>query len=73
MTSLTESWTETKNERRCTLIGKKFSQGINAEENRELAELQEELSTYRKKAAPLPYDVIEVLRAALDSPEASTS
>ena len=66
-------WTESKNERRCALIRKKFSQGINAAETCELAELQESLSAYRKQAAPLPYDVIDVLQAAISSSPASPS
>lgn len=61
------SWTDQKNERRCALIREKFSRGIDAEESRELDGLQEELSAYRKQAAPLPYDVIDVLQAALDA------
>jgi hypothetical protein len=61
------SWTQEKNERRCSLIRKKFSQGIDADEARELGRLQEELSVYRKESASLPYDVVDVLQAALDS------
>jgi hypothetical protein len=68
-----EFWTETKNERRCALIRKKFSQGIDSEEARELAELQEELSAYRKQAVPLPYDVVEVLEAALHASPAPSA
>ena len=71
--SVAGSWTESKNERRHALIRKKFSQGIDAAESSELAELQEELSAYRKAAVPLPYDVIDALQAALNSPVAPVS
>jgi hypothetical protein len=60
-----DTWTENKNERRCALIRQKFSEGINAAEARELAELQNVLSTFRKRVAPLPYDVVDALQAAL--------
>jgi hypothetical protein len=62
-----ELWTENKNERRCALIRKKFSVGITADESQELAELQDEVSAYRKRMVPLPYDVAEDLKAAIDS------
>jgi hypothetical protein len=62
------AWTESKNKRRCHLIRKKFSHGISAAEGHELIELQEELSAYRKQVAPLPYDVVDALQAALTSP-----
>jgi hypothetical protein len=62
-----ELWTEKKNERRCELIRKKFSQGISAQEAGELAELQDELAAYRKRTVPLPYDAVDALQAALNS------
>lgn len=62
------SWTESKNERRCNLIRKKFSQGINAEEARELNELQDELSAFREQAVPLSYDVVAALKLATNRP-----
>jgi hypothetical protein len=54
-----EGWSESKNERRGTLIRKKFAQGIDDAETRELAELQDELAAYRRRATPLPYDVLD--------------
>ena len=68
-----DAWSEGKNERRCALIRKKFSQGIDAAENRELTHLQEELSAFRTRAAALPYDVVDALRAALGSPPLSSA
>lgn len=65
------AWTERKNERRCALIRQKFSQGLNAAESKELAELQDQLASYRKQSVPLPYDVVEVLQAALNSSPAA--
>lgn len=52
---VSENWTESKNERRCALIRKKFSQGIDTVEAGELSKLQDELSAYREQAVPLPY------------------
>jgi len=66
-------WTEAKNNRRCALIRKKFSQGIDAAETRELASLQDEVSAFRRQVAPIPYDVIDLLQAALNSSAAPTS
>jgi hypothetical protein len=66
------SWTETKNGRRCGLIHKRFTQGISAAEASELAELQEELASYRKQAVPLPYDIVDALKTALISPATSS-
>jgi len=70
---LSGSWTESKNERRCALIRKKFSQGIDSMEAGELNKLQDELSNFRKQAGPLPYDVIDTLQAALNSPATTTT
>jgi hypothetical protein len=65
--SAAKTWTENKNERRCALIRKKFSQGIDAEETCELNQLQDELSEYRKHLVRLPYDVVDELQAAVTS------
>jgi hypothetical protein len=65
--SVEMTWSEKNNERRCGLIRKKFTQGIDEEEVRELSELQDSLSDYRKKTVPLPYDAVDALRAALQS------
>jgi hypothetical protein len=62
------SWTDQKNERRCALIHKQFTAGISQAEDDELAQLQEELSAYRKQTVPLPYDAVDALRAALAQP-----
>lgn len=62
-----ESHAPAGKKRRCELIRKKFSQGIDAAEANELLDLQEKLAAYRKQIVPLPYDVIDVLRAALHS------
>lgn len=62
-----EGRTASKNEHRCSLIRRKFSLGINADEAHELAELQGELSAYRKQAAPLPYDAVDALKAVVNS------
>jgi hypothetical protein len=67
-----DNWTEQKNERRCALIRKKFSQGLDSAEARELAELQDEVSAYRKRVVQLPFDAIDTLEAALGSPSAPT-
>src|SRR5262245_7244334 len=53
------SWTEAKNDRRCELIRKKFSTGIDQTDGEELSRLQEEISAYRARTVPLPYDVVE--------------
>lgn len=68
-----QGWTESKNERRCNLIRKKFAQGIDAAEQNELAMLQDELTAHRKRSVPLPYDVIEELQVALNAPAANAS
>lgn len=68
-----EGWTESKNERRGTLIRKKFALGIDDAEARELAELQDELAAYRKLSTPLPYDVLDELQAALNAPAVPTT
>jgi hypothetical protein len=65
-------WTEEKNERRCALIRKKFSQGIDGAEARELANLQGEVSAYRKQVAPVPYDAADALEEAVNGPSAPT-
>jgi hypothetical protein len=70
-TPVVGDWTESKNERRRALIRKKFAQGIDADEARELTALQDEVSAYRKRAVPLPYDAVDVLRAALAPPAPS--
>jgi len=46
-------WTESKNQRRCELIG---SDGLTPPEVAELEELQQEMLTHRKTEAPLPLD-----------------
>jgi hypothetical protein len=70
-------WTDEKNKRRCDLIRKKFSEGLDAADACELNELQQEVSAYRKQSALLPYDVVDALQAALisspDSPAESRS
>ena len=71
LSSSAEGWSEGKNERRCALIRNKSSEGIDAVEARELAQLQQELAAYRKQVAPLPYDMVEVLQAALNSSSGS--
>lgn len=65
--ALARDWTERKNERRCALIHQKFSQGLNSAEIKELADLQDQLASYRKQSVPLPYDVVELLQATLTS------
>lgn len=60
-------WSDEMNERRCALIREKFAKGIDADQARELADLQDQLSAYRKQAVPLPYDVIDILQAAVNS------
>lgn len=69
----TDDWTEAKNDRRCDLIRKKFSHGIDAAEARELAALQDEVSAYRKRVVPVPYDAVDVLESALATPPASAT
>ena len=68
-----KSWTEVKNARRCELIRRKFVEGIAADEERELSELQEAVSAYRQQAVPLPYDVVEELRATVEASRSSVT
>ncbi len=49
------SWTDQKNQRRVTLIQKKYNEGIDASENAELEILQAELGVYLNKTYPLPF------------------
>ncbi|HEV3385531.1 MAG TPA: hypothetical protein VG097_12005 [Gemmata sp.] len=51
-----ETWTEVKNQRRCDLINRKYSRGLNPEETVELAHLQEQMLSYRDRVAPLPIE-----------------
>jgi len=66
------AWTDEKNQRRCALIRKKFSQGIGTDEARELADLQDEVSAYRKQVGPVPYDVVDALEEAVNGSSAPT-
>ena len=52
-------WTQSRNERHCMLVRKKFLQGISPAESRELAELQKQLAATRKRTTPQPYDLLE--------------
>jgi hypothetical protein len=52
-------WTEAKNARRFDLIKRKYSAGITHEEESELTILQNEMSAYRARVAPLPLEMLE--------------
>ncbi len=58
-------WDPAKNDRRLSLIQKKYSGGLSEEETSELASLQDELSDFRQKAAPLPLEMLKLIEAAL--------
>jgi len=47
-------WTDEKNDRRCELIDKEIEGVIEPFEKLELATLQQQMSAYRQKNAPLP-------------------
>ena len=51
-----EAWTETKNQRRCDLIDRKYASSLTPEETVELGQLQEEMLRHRQRVAPLPLE-----------------
>lgn len=51
-----EAWTDAKNHRRCDLIDKKIDSGLDADEEIELADLQQQMLRYRDRVAPLPLE-----------------
>jgi hypothetical protein len=51
-----EPWTESKNQRRCDLIERKYAGGLTATEAVELAQLQEQMLLHRQRVAPLPLE-----------------
>jgi hypothetical protein len=58
-------WNERKNTRRCELIDKEIAGTIQLEEAIELNRLQQELSAYLQRVAPLPLDDLRKLHAEL--------
>lgn len=51
-----ETWTEAKNQRRCDLIDRKYTDGLGPAEAVELARLQEQMLRHRQRVAPLPLE-----------------
>src|SRR5262245_1468292 len=51
-----EEWTESKNQRRCDLLDRKYAGGLTPTEAVELAQLQEQMLRYRQRVAPLPLE-----------------
>lgn len=67
-----EKWTDTKNERRCELIDRRYEgPPLTPAELVELAELQDEMLRYRQKVAPLPIEDARRLHQELLSRAAS--
>ena len=58
-------WTEEKNTRRCQLIDRKVQDEITAEEDEELAQLQQALRRHLDQVAPLNLDAAKRLHAKL--------
>jgi hypothetical protein len=59
-------WNEAKNARRCDLIKRKYTGGISAEDDAELNILQDEMYRYRAQVAPLPLEMLELLKDGLE-------
>jgi hypothetical protein len=51
-----ETWTEAMNQRRCDLIDRKYAGSLTPPEAVELAQLQEQMLSYRRRVAPLPLE-----------------
>jgi hypothetical protein len=51
-----ETWTETKNQRRCDLIDRKYAATLTPVEASELARLQAQMVRHRQRVAPLPLE-----------------
>jgi hypothetical protein len=59
-------WNDAKNARRIDLIQRKYSRGITEEEASELNVLQDEMYRYRAQVAPLPLEMLELLKEGLE-------
>ena len=60
------TWTDAKNARRASLINKKYDSKLSANEERELATLQEEVCRHQERVAPLQNHVLELIVQALE-------
>jgi len=60
-------WNEEKNARRCDLIDRDYAGGLSADEEAELATLQDEMYRHRAQVAPLPLEMLELLKEALEN------
>jgi hypothetical protein len=60
-----DGWTPERNHRRCDLIDKKFSTGLTAAEDQELAALTAGLRRFVDRVAPLPLEDVRRLHQEL--------
>jgi hypothetical protein len=60
-----EEWTAEKNQRRCTLLDRKYDQGLTPPEEAELALLQDAMHRHIDRVAPLPLDEARSLHQQL--------
>jgi hypothetical protein len=60
-----EEWTDSKNERRCELIDRKYDGGLAPSEEAELAALQAAMHRHVDRVAPLPLEETRKLHQQL--------
>ena len=60
------TWTDAKNDRRASLITKKYDSKLSASEAKELATLQEAVCRHQERVAPLQNHVLELIVQALE-------
>ena len=60
------TWTDAKNDRRASLITKKYDSELSASEAKELATLQEAVCRHQERVAPLQNHVLELIIQALE-------
>ena len=59
-------WNDQKNGRRCDLIEKEVAGSITQDEQAELERLQDEFYRFRDQVAPLPVEMLELVKEALE-------
>jgi hypothetical protein len=60
------NWSDRKNGRRCDLIEREVAGKLTPDERAELERLQDEFYRYRDQVAPLPLEMLELVKEALE-------
>ena len=63
--SIDEEWSDSKNQRRASLVDRKIDGTLTPEEANELADLQVQMLRYRDRVAPLPIEYARKLHQEL--------